>query len=115
MSPSTKNTAMKSAASYRRGTGFATKWSRRERQLLHAPHINSNRAHKLGTGKQRTADKHKVKKQRIADRYRKFSEQQPFAEAETPTNETPTNETPGQAWEEHLLLLASERLARSDQ
>jgi len=105
MSPST--TTMKSSASYRRGTGYATKGSRQERRLhsppsgsqSHFPWQLQNQFHttcippecvKISERKQRTADKHKVKKQRIADRRRKLSEQQPFAEAETPAHPTET-------------------------
>jgi hypothetical protein len=93
---------------------------------------NAQHAHKLGTGKQRADDKHRTKRQRISERHRKFSEQQPFAHIEMHAPPAPvirdtkcdtkcdtncdtkcdTNCDSGstyQAWEEHLRLLETSR------
>ena len=63
---------------------LSTSPSRQERRQRTSPRtINAQYAHKLGTGKRRAAQKHLAKKQRLAARHMKFTNQQLLIEVET--------------------------------
>jgi hypothetical protein len=103
---------MKSASSFRRGTGFERKSSRCERRFRTTPlNPNAHNAHKLGTGKQRAAQKHQTNRQRLASRRTKFNEQRVFMDTE-PCHQPVEKSAKEQAWEQHLLLLVAEQNAR---
>jgi hypothetical protein len=72
---------------------------------------NAHHAHKLGTGRQRSAQKHQTNRQRLASRRTKFNDQQVFMETE-PCHQPVEKSAKELAWEQHLLSLIVERNAR---